>query len=681
MNRKFYITTPIYYVNDVPHIGHTYTTVVADVVARFRRMQGQDVYFLTGTDEHGQKIERAAQAKGLQPIELADQVVERFRDLWKTLGIRNDDFIRTTEDRHKRGVEKLFDRVWKKGDIYKDAYSGWYCTSCEAFFTETQVVEGRCPDQGHKVDWTQEESYFFRLSKYQQPLLDHYRAHPDFVFPDARRNEVVAFVQSGLKDLSISRSSFSWGIPFPNDPKHVLYVWFDALANYMTALGYGSDRRLLARYWPADVHLVGKDILRFHAVYWPAFLMSAEEPLPRRVVAHGWWLRDQAKISKSKGGVVDVGPLIRDFGVDPLRYFLMRDMVFGQDSNYSDEAFIDRVNADLANDLGNLASRTLKMIEDYCGGMVPKPNARFREDEPLKKAARDAWSGFTRDFEEMDFASGLAKVWEFIGLLNRFIVQNEPWKIAQDEGRRWALDSVLYNAAEGLRIVAIMIAPVMPGSAAGLWHRLGVAGDVTAASLEHFSWGELKPGRPIQRGEALFPRIDKAAYLKGTATREVPMETPTTGKPGDPVPGATPSATPAAAGAANPAAPTPAGGPAGAAAPAPAPTTAEIGIDDFARVELRTAKVIAAEKVQGADKLLKLTVDIGTGTRTIVAGIATRYAPETLVGKTIVVVANLKPAKLRGVVSQGMLLAASDATGQPYILTTEEPVPAGWRVK
>jgi methionyl-tRNA synthetase len=656
VSRKFYITTPIYYVNDVPHIGHTYTTVVADVVSRFRRMLGQDVYFLTGTDEHGQKIERAAQAKGLRPIELADQVVERFRDLWKTLGISNDDFIRTTEDRHKRGVEKLFERVWKKGDIYKDAYSGWYCTSCEAFFTESQVVDGRCPDQGHKVDWTQEESYFFRLSKYQQPLLEHYRAHPDFVFPESRRNEVVAFVESGLKDLSISRSSFSWGIPFPNDPKHVLYVWFDALANYMTALGYGADRRLYARYWPADVHLVGKDILRFHAVYWPAFLMSAEEPLPRRVVAHGWWLRDQAKISKSKGGVVDVGPLIRDFGVDPLRYFLMRDMVFGQDSNYSDEAFIDRVNADLANDLGNLASRTLKMIEDYCGGVMPKPDARFREDEPLKKAARDTWTGFTRDFEEMDFAAGLAKVWEFVGQLNRFIVQNEPWKIAQDAGRRWALESILHSAAEGLRIVAILIAPVMPTSAAGLWRRLGVAGDVGSASLEHFSWGELKPGRPIQRGEALFPRVDKAAYLKGAAAaREAAMDRPSTGGPGAPAPAASPATS--------------------------VTGTAEIGIDEFARVELRTAKIVAAERVQGADKLLKLTVDIGVETRTIVAGIATRYAPEALVGRTIIVVANLKPARLRGVLSQGMLLAASDASGQPYILTTEEPVPPGWRVK
>jgi methionyl-tRNA synthetase len=670
MARKFYLTTPIYYVNDVPHIGHAYTTVVADAIARFRRMTGQDVHFLTGTDEHGQNVERAAKAKGMTPIGLADQVVERFKSLWATLGISHDDFIRTTEDRHRRGVERLYQKIQAQGDIYKGSYKGWYCTSCESFYPESQVVDGRCPDQGHKVDWTEEESYFFRLSKYQEPLLEHYRSHPEFVFPESRRNEVIAFVQSGLKDLSISRSSFTWGIPLPDDPKHVLYVWFDALSNYVTALGYGSDRKLFARYWPADMHLVGKDILRFHAVYWPAFLLAAEEPLPRRVVAHGWWLRDALKISKSRGGAVDPIPLIEAFGVDALRYFLLREMVFGQDANYSDEAFIERVNTDLANDLGNLLSRTLKMIEDYCGGKVPKSDPRFRGDEPLKTAARDTWTSFVKDFESLNLNGGLARVWDFVGLLNRFIVQNEPWKLAQDPGRRWALDSVLYGVAEGLRIVAVLIAPAMPRSAGEIWKRLGVTGDVTAASLEHFSWGELKPGRPIARGEALFPRIDKAAYLaEASAQKEPSMETT---KPAG-APASRPEAAAPAAASTSSAAPSGAGG-----------VTAgpsEVGIDEFARIDLRTARVAAAERVAGADKLLKLTVDLGGETRTIVAGIAARYAPEALVGKTIVVVANLKPAKLRGVVSQGMLLAASDASGSPYILTTEEPVQPGWRVK
>jgi len=677
MARKFYLTTPIYYVNDQPHIGHTYTTVVADVIARFRRMSGQDVRFLTGTDEHGQKIERAAQARGLQPRQLADQVVERFQALWKRLGISNDDFIRTTEDRHRRGVVKLYEKIKARGDIYKDSYKGWYCTSCESFYPESQIVDGRCPDQGHKVDWTEEESYFFRLSKYQEPLLKHYSDHPDFVFPETRRNEVLAFVASGLKDLSISRSSFAWGIPLPDDPRHVLYVWFDALSNYITALGYGADRKLYARYWPADMHLVGKDILRFHAVYWPAFLLSAEEPLPRKVVAHGWWLRDAAKISKSQGGVVDPVPMIDAFGVDPMRYFLLREMIFGQDANYSDEAFIDRVNTDLANDLGNLLSRTLKMIEDFSAGMIPKVDSRFREDEPLKAAAREAWTGLVKNFEALDFGAGLARVWEFISLLNRFIVQNEPWKLAQDPGRRWALDSVLYSVAEGLRIVALLVTPVMPVSAAEIWKRLGLKADINAASLEHFAWGELKPGTPIARGESLFPRIDKARYLaEARADKEPPMETR---KPSlSPAPAAAATGAASAGDTAPAAAPAAGSLPAAAAAPA---SDGTIGIDEFARVQLKTAKVLAAEKVAGADKLLKLTVDIGVETRTIVAGIATRYAPETLVGKTIIVVANLKPAKLRGVVSQGMLLAASDDSGTPYILTTEEPVPPGFKVR
>ena len=665
--RPFYVTTPIYYVNDAPHIGHTYTTVVADVVARFRRQRGDDVRFLTGTDEHGQKIERAAKGRGVRPIELADQVVERYRDLWKTLGIGYDDFIRTTEARHRKGVEALYAKIAAKGDIYKDTYAGWYCTSCESFYPENQIVDGKCPDQGHKVEWTEEESYFFRLSRYQEPLLALYNRRPEFVFPDTRRNEVIAFVASGLRDLSVSRSSFSWGIPFPADPKHVVYVWFDALSNYITALGYGADRKHYDRYWPADMHLVGKDILRFHAVYWPAFLMSAGEPLPKRVVAHGWWLRDAAKISKSKGGIVDPAPLIRDFGVDALRYFLMREMVFGQDASYSDEGFIERVNTDLANDLGNLTSRALKMIEDYRGGALPSPDPAF-DDAALRDAARAAWDGCIADFEALAFHNGLARVWDLVGLLNRFIVQHEPWKIAKDPAAARRLDAVLYDVAEGLRVVAALLAPVMPESAQRLWSSVGAPGEAAATRLDAFRWGVLSPGARTTRGGALFPRIDKAAWLKTAADSR---ETPMSGSDRPTAPPPSPSSAPAPA--------APATAPPAAAAPA---APAEITIDDFLKVELRTAKVVAAEKVQGADKLLKLTVDIGAETRTIVAGIATRYAPEQMVGRTIVVVANLKPAKLRGVVSQGMLLAASDAGGAPYVLTPDDPaVPAGWRVK
>jgi methionyl-tRNA synthetase len=668
-----YLTTPIYYVNDAPHIGHTYTTVVTDVLARFHRMRGRDVRFLTGSDEHGQKIERAAAARGLTPLALADEMVARYRALWESLGIAHDDFIRTTEPRHRRGVEALYAKIKAGGDIYKDRYAGWYCTSCESFYPENQVVDGRCPDQGHKVEWTEEESYFFRLSRYQEPLLKLYRERPDFVFPETRKNEVIAFVASGLKDLSISRSSFQWGLPFPDDPQHVLYVWFDALSNYITALGYGEEQApLYARYWPG-IHFVGKDILRFHAVYWPAFLLAAGEPPPRQVVAHGWWLRDAAKISKSKGGVVDPLPFIRDFGADALRYVLLREMVFGQDASFSDEAFIDRVNTDLANDLGNLASRTLKMIEDYRGGVLPAPHG---EDAALRDAARAAWDGLVEGFESYGLQTGLQRVSEFVGALNRHIVQHEPWKLARDPQQAAKLDDILYSVAEGLRIVAVLLTPVIPRAAATLHAAVGGEGEVAKVSLATFRWGALQPGSRIVRGQPLFPRIDKAAHLtaavkaaeNAAAMKEQRMDTPDARK--DPAP-----APPAGASSSVP-------GQVPGAAPPAAAGPAEISIEDFTRVELRTAKVLQAEKVAGADRLLKLTVDIGTETRTIVAGIAARYAPDALVGRTIVVVANLKPAKLRGITSQGMLLAASDATGAPYILTTEDPgVPAGWRVK
>jgi len=644
---RYYVTTPIYYVNDAPHIGHAYTTVVADVLARFHRLRGEEVYFLTGTDEHGQKIEDSAAAKGLTPIALADEVVQRYHALWKRFGMTHNDFIRTTEDRHQRGVLKLFGEITSRGDdIYKGRYEGWYCKGCEAFYPESQIVEGKCPDQGHPVQRLSEESYFFRLSRYQEPLLKHYADNPSFIVPETRRNEIVSFVSSGLKDLSLSRTSFRWGIPFPSDPEHIFYVWFDALANYITALDYASDQELFRHYWPADVHLVGKDILRFHAVYWPAFLMAAGVPLPKSVVAHGWWLRDAAKMSKSRGNVIEPNSLLDDFGVDAVRYFLMREMAFGQDANYSDEALIERCNSDLANDLGNLTSRTLKLLENSFGGVVPDPGTHSPRGEGLAPAAQAAWNGMVAGFQDYDFSGALARVWELVSATNKFIVEKEPWKLAADPARRDELGWVLYESAEALRVTGLLISPVMPRAARALWGQLGLQRDPAEESLTEFEWGRLAPGTRIAKGESLFPRIDKKAYLARLGT-----ETPTAAKPAAPIARETNV------------------------------DEASIDIEEFRKIRLRVGKVTAAEKVEGAKKLLKLQVDLGDEVRQIISGIADKYAPESLVGKQIVLVANLKPATIRGVESRGMLLAAEDAEGRATIVTFDEAVTVGATVR
>jgi methionyl-tRNA synthetase len=644
--RTFYVTTPIYYVNDEPHIGHTYTTVVADTLARYKRATGWDVRFLTGTDEHGQKIERAAAKLGIAPIALADRVVARYHELWKRLDISHDDFIRTTEARHALGVNRLIAKMTAAGDIYEGSYDGMYCAGCEAFYPASQIKDGRCPEQGHPVEPLRESSYFFRLSKYQQPLLDWIDANPGAIRPTTRRNEVRAFIASGLKDLSISRTTLRWGIPWPGDPTHTVYVWVDALTNYLSALGFGSSETSLeSRYWPAQVHLVGKDIVRFHAVYWPAFLLSAGVPLPKCIYAHGWWLRDEAKMSKSLGNVVRPGPLLDAVGPDALRYFLLREMTFGLDGTYSDEQLLDRYNGDLANELGNVTSRILALCDTGFGGQLPPPSGRAEANElsPATAAAHSAWRAA---FEDYDFSLGLAAVWKLAAELNRFLQTHAPWALAKDPSAAHKHAAVLRGAAETLLQIAAMASPALPGACAEIASRLGAE---IPENLATFRWGLLPDRAPVAKRGPLFARVDKAGYFQETTVSE--------SQP--PVPTPQPPAAPTQAAAAGP---------------------ETITIEEFLRVDLRVARVVSAERIEGADKLLKLQLDLGGTTRQIVAGIAKAYTPEQLVGKAIVVVANLKPAKLRGVESQGMLLAA-DLDGRPIVATFEEGVAAGTRVR
>ncbi len=659
-HESFYITTPIYYVNDMPHIGHIYTTVVADTIARHKRMQGVDVRFLTGTDEHGQKMERTARERGLAPKELADRVVVRYRELWRALEITNDDFIRTTEPRHRTGVAALIALLRERGDIYKGSYEGWYCAGCEAFFPEAQLLEGRCPDQGHPVEELEEESYFFRLSAYQHALLRFYQEHPEFIRPASRYNEVVRFVEMGLKDLSISRVSLKWGIPFPNDDAHVVYVWLDALANYISALGFGSaEQALYERYWPANLHLVGKDILRFHCVYWPAFLMSAGLPLPQQVFGHGWWLRDERKMSKSFGNVVRPDELIARFGPDALRYFLLREMTFGQDASFSDEGFLARYNADLANGLGNASARVLAMARRYFGGLTP---GEASADGPLRSAAETAVASYRESMNRLEFHRALEAVWELIAAVDGYVNETAPWAIAKQEGNASGrLQRALYNCLEALRLVAVMVSPVMPATAARLLAQLGAGDSKVDENALH--WGGLRTSRPLGDDGVLFPRADADEFFAEVKVNESKL---------------TPKAAPAQPNAAQP--PTPAATPA--VAPAPTPVEAEaIGIEEFARVKLVVGLVKLAERVPKSKKLVRMEVELGEGAlRQIVAGIGGRYEPEQLIGRQIVVVANLKAATLMGVESRGMLLAASDA-GEPFLLSPDGEVPPGTGVK
>ena len=646
---RFYLTTPIYYVNAEPHLGHAYTTIVADAIARSRRLLGDDVFFLTGTDEHGQKVERAAIARGITPQAFTDEISGAFRRLFEHLGISNDDFIRTTEPRHFKAAQAIWQRVKERGFLYKDTYEGWYCTVDEAFVPETQLIAGRCPECGGAVERVSEESYFFKLSAFEGPLLELYESHPDFIAPEIRKNEVVSFVKSGLRDLSVSRTTFTWGIPVPDDPKHVMYVWFDALTNYITAAGFPDDTARFGTYWPADLHLVGKEIVRFHAVYWPAFLMAAGLDLPKQVVGHGWWLMNEAKMSKSLGNVVRPQSYTKVFGVDAFRYFVLREMTLGHDANFSDEAFLTRYNADLANDLGNLVSRATTMIHRYCGGVIPQSDAGHG-DAALRQRLDELAPLVTRRMtESYQFSMALRDLWDVISLTNKYIAAREPWALAKDASKREELNAVLYQSAEVLRVVAALIEPVMPGTTGRIRLMLGI----DAHNWQQMKDAQLKPGTRLGKVEPLFPRIDKTVEeLRQMA--DIPVE------PGTPEPGTRNPGTP------EPATPTPG-------------ISDRISIDAFMNVELRTARVIAAEAVPKSKKLLKLQVDLGTEQRTILAGIAEAYQPESLVGRTIVVVANLKPAKLMGIESNGMVLAASSETGQPVLVTVDaEP---GWRVR
>jgi len=510
MKQTFYVTTPIYYVNDVPHIGHAYTTVAADVLARYKRLCGYDCFFLTGTDEHGQKVEKAAQAAGQTPLALADRVVERFKELWKALHITADDFIRTTQERHYKAVAALYQKVWDKGDIYLGDYEDWYCTPCETFWTESQLVNGnKCPECGRPVEKLKEKSYFFRMSKYQEPLLRYLEANPGFIQPASRYNEILSFVKGGLRDLSISRTTFKWGIPVPNDPGHVIYVWFDALTNYITAAGFPADEKRFKRYWPADCHIIGKDILRFHAVYWPCFLMSADLPLPKKVFAHGWWTVEGQKMSKSLGNVVDPSQLVKEYGVDPIRYFLLREVPFGADGDFSRAAMVNRINSDLANDLGNLFSRALSMVVKYCDGVIPTPADLQAVDKGLQEVSAKVLPQLAKQMDDLAFNKALDSIWEIVNAGNKYIDETAPWALAKAEKDQPRLGTVLYQALEALRICALLIAAFMPATAERMWSQLGMEKDLWRHNIqENGKWGGLKPGRKIAKPLPLFPRIE-----------------------------------------------------------------------------------------------------------------------------------------------------------------------------
>jgi len=637
---KFYITTPIYYADSNLHIGHAYTTVAADALARYHRLRGDDTFYLTGTDEHGQKVQQAAQESGVAPKEFVDRQVARIKQLWQKLRIDYDYFIRTTDPEHEKVVQDIFAELHERGDIYPSAYEGWYCTPCESFWLESKLEGGNsCPDCGRPVQWVEEKAYFFRLSKYAGPLLEHIDRNPGFIQPDSRRNEVTSFIRSGLEDLCVSRSreSLQWGIPVPFDPSHVIYVWFDAVCNYITAIGYGRGEEEFRRWWPADVHLIGKEILRFHAVIWPSMLMALGVPLPHQIFGHGWLVMGGEKISKSRGNVVDPFVLVDKYGLDAVRYYLLREVPFGADGRYTEEALIDRTNVDLANDLGNLLNRVTTMIHRYCQGRIPSPGGPLAQDVALRRAASEARSGMEEALDGNLLSAGLEAIWTLVRAANKYLEDTAPWDLARRPESAGELGTVLYNAAEALRLLAVLLAPFLVETPGRIWQQLGLTSDIAGVTWADTDWGLLQSGSSIERGTILFPRIDAEEALgQPVEERGATVEDEKGEQEG-------------MASTQNEA--------------RTAPIKEEIAYETFSRMDLRVARIVEAEAIPGADKLLRLEVDLGGERRQVVAGIAQHYDPESLAGRLVVVVANLAPARIFGVESQGMVLAAEDDGG------------------